>query len=227
MSVIEKTIIVSTSFRNRQYYTDKGYNVEPGAKEIEVSVDDLPRGCEREVTPVCDACGKVGRKRKWCHVFRDRMHGKDFCSACMYDINVLVDHSDVESAGEKTVRYWLGKHRLDYRTQVRQKGVIGASGRPLLFDFAVLGQDGQPAAFIEYDGPHHYRPVTFSGQDPGKSAQEFAYQQEFDRRKDRHCARLGVTMVRIKYDVTTEEIGKIIGRLKEELEEAAIWKDVG
>lgn len=163
VGVLEKTIEISTAFRNRQYYIDKGYFIGPGVKKLEVLVEDLPRGCEKLVTPICDACGTVGRPRKWSFVRRDRMYGTDLCSKCMYDINVIIDHGGSESVGEKTVKYWLDYYQLEYRTQVRRKGVTGVCRRPLLFDFAVLGLSGEPIAFIEYDGEQHYRPAVFDG----------------------------------------------------------------
>ncbi|OMD12021.1 hypothetical protein BJP50_25270 [Paenibacillus odorifer] len=217
MGVLEKTIEISTAFRNRQYYIDKGYSIGPGVKKLEVLVEDLPRGCEKLVTPICDACGKVGRLRKWSLVRRDRMYGTDLCSKCMYDINVIIDPGGSESVGEKTVKYWLGYYQLEYRTQVRRKGVTGVCGRPLLFDFAVLGLSGEPIAFIEYDGEQHYRPAVFEGEDPSKSGDNFVFQQEFDRRKDRHCTKAGVPMIRIKYALNVREIGEVISSLKGEL----------
>ncbi|WP_143812480.1 hypothetical protein [Paenibacillus sp. VTT E-133291] len=135
----------------------------------------------------------------------------------MYDINVIIDPGDIESVGEKTVKYWLDYYQLEYRTQVRRKGATGVCGRPLLFDFAVLGLSGEPIAFIEYDGEQHYRPAVFEGEDPSKAGDNFVFQQEFDRRKDRYCAKEGVPMIRIKYDLSIREIGEVLSRLKGEL----------
>ncbi|WP_440961256.1 hypothetical protein ACN6KS_02425 [Paenibacillus nitricinens] len=145
------------------------------------------------------------------------MYGTDLCAKCMYDINVIIDPGGRESSGEKTVKYWLDFYQLEYRMQVRRKGVTGACGRPLLFDFAVLGSSGEPIAFIEYDGEQHYKPSVFSEGDPSKADYNFAFQQEFDRRKDRHCAKAGVPMIRIKYALTVQEIGEVISSLKGEL----------
>jgi hypothetical protein len=217
VGVLEKTTEVSLVFNNRQYYIDKGYSIGLGVKKLDILTEDLPRGSEKLVTPVCDACGKVGRLRKWSLVRRDRMYGTDLCPKCMYDINVIIDPGGSESVGEKTVKYWLDTYQLEYRTQVRRKGVIGVCGRPLLFDFAVLGFSGEPIAFIEYDGEQHYRPAVFSGEDASKADDKFVFQQEFDRRKDRHCAKLGVPMIRIRYDLSVGEIGDVLSRLKGEL----------
>ncbi|MNV29359.1 hypothetical protein D3C71_1205820 [compost metagenome] len=215
MGVLEKTVEVTTTGKWTSYYREKGYDIT-GAKSV-VAVEDLPRGSTRMVTPVCDECGRVGRKRKWCLIYRDRVYGRILCADCLYDINVLVDTGGTESTGEMTVKYWLEANEVPYRTQVRRKGVTGASGGPLLFDFAVLDKTGEPVAYIEYDGEQHYRPVSFGGEDIEKAKQKFAVQQEHDRRKNRYCESIGVPMIRIRYDASIEDIRNEIIRVKEVL----------
>lgn len=218
MSFLEEFVEVTVSHSNRSRYSSLGYKTE-GVRTLLVAVRDLPKSSKILVTPICDNCRKVGRKRKYCLAFRDQMYGKDYCTQCMYDINVSIEHSGRESSGERAVRTWLESRGIDYRAQVRRKGVTGVWGRPLLFDFAVLGETGEPVAFIEYDGEQHYRPVIFAGDDPDPDevATKFAYQQEHDRRKDRYCESNGVPMIRIKYDVPLEEIGRELDRVKEVL----------
>lgn len=217
MSILEEFVETSISSATRGYYEEKGYGLSSGVRRIRVKPEDLRRTSEILVTPVCDECGKIERQRKYKFVFRDTFYGKYLCSKCRYDINVTLDHSSQESRGEYEVRRWLEDNGLNFRTQVRRKGVTGLSGRPLLFDFAVLNNYDEPIAFIEYDGEQHYRPVLFDGDDPEKADDKLIYQQEHDKRKNRYCEVLGVPMIRITYETPTSEIRAELEKRMEEV----------
>ena len=206
MAVLEEFVETRIDSTIRDYYAGKGYDVE-GVRRLKVRPTDLKRTSEIMVTPICDECGDIGKPRKYKFVSRDSFYGKYLCFTCRYDINVIVDHSQRESRGEYEVRKWLESAGVNFRMQVRRKGVIGCSGKPLLFDFAILDRNDNPTAFIEYDGEQHYKPVVFEGDDPEKAQDKFVFQQECDRRKDRHCEALGVPMIRITYETPISDVG--------------------
>jgi hypothetical protein len=112
------------------------------------------------------------------------------------------------SYGERAIYLWLERHSIEAIREWTDNGLSTSSDKRgrLRFDFYLPNQK----ALIEYDGLHHFEPVTF-----GKMAEEDA-QQEFERlkfndaAKDEWAGENGYKLVRIRFDERIED------RLEEE-----------
>lgn len=63
----------------------------------------------------------------------------------------------------------------------------------------------EPKVIIEFDGRHHFRPVSFGSKCPERTYQKFLKTQQNDRLKDRLAVENGYSMFRIPYWVTELE----------------------
>lgn len=100
----------------------------------------------------------------------------------------------VESRGERKVRDFLNKRRYLFTREYRFADCRDKKELP--FDFAVhLG--GGDLLLIEYDGEHHFRPVSYG--DDVRAARDFKRRQRRDRIKTDFCTARGIPLIRIPY----------------------------
>lgn len=221
MPIIPEYVEASVGSSSIEKYRALGYQDLKVGRKATIKVADLPPTSSTIVPFKCEHCGEVVSTYKFEKVRRYTICGLTFCHKCVYDIDASVPPPAKESWGEAFVRSWLQRNQLDFRMQVRRKGLDGVYRNPLMFDFAVIGALGQPVLFIEYDGPHHYRPYDYEGKGEEKTRVAFALQQEYDRRKDRYCARNNVPMLRLKYDLSERELAVRLGQAVLGLREVA------
>ena len=60
------------------------------------------------------------------------------------------------SKGEEKITKLLAAARIPFKREVSFKGLSGANGKLLRFDFAIFNARGQLLALIEYDGGQHF-----------------------------------------------------------------------
>lgn len=105
-----------------------------------------------------------------------------------------------ESRGEKGIRNWLEKNKIDF---VQQKKFIDCCDKkPLPFDFYLPTYN----VAIEYDGKQHYEPIQFFGGD-----KSFRIRVKHDKIKDDYCSKNSIRLLRIPYYQNTEsELNKFL-----------------
>lgn len=77
----------------------------------------------------------------------------------------------------------------------------------LKFDFAIL-KDGEVFCLIEYDGMQHYKPINHFGGVDG-----FSKTSRRDLIKNEYCLDKNIPLVRLKYDLSDDEIKEIIANI--------------
>lgn len=102
-----------------------------------------------------------------------------------------------ESKTEGHVAKYLDGANIKYTKQKTYDGLIGLGGRSLSYDFLVYKGD-VPVCLIEYQGEHHYKPVAYYG-----GEEKFEIQQQHDRLKRQHAAKLGLPLIEIHYKYQT------------------------
>lgn len=107
------------------------------------------------------------------------------------------------STGELIVKHILDDNNIDYRFQ------YGFSDckykKMLLFDFAVFANNNELQFLIEYDGKQHYESIEYFG-----GMEAFKKLQIRDEIKNNYCKEHNIKLVRLKYDLTEDEIKNII-----------------
>jgi hypothetical protein len=98
-----------------------------------------------------------------------------------------------ESKPESYIAKYLDASPLTYLKQKIFDGLVGVGGRSLSYDFIVM-KDDEPICLIEYQGEHHFKPIEHFGGD-----EKFEIQQEHDRLKRDHAARIGLPLIEIHY----------------------------
>lgn len=126
-------------------------------------------------------CGKCGHE--WNVTISQRTSSDTWCPVCN------------ESKGEKAVRYYLDSHTIPYDTQSKVEGLVGTGGGLLIFDFVVLDNLSGIHSVIEYDGIHHYRPISKDNE----ALVSYEKRKEHDRRKDEWCMHNRIPILRIPY----------------------------
>lgn len=78
----EKSLIIPLSATAYRRFTDLGYDWT-NKEELEVKVEDLSTGSSREITAICDECGKEAKMQYRVYLKRIAKHeGKYFCKEC-------------------------------------------------------------------------------------------------------------------------------------------------
>lgn len=95
------------------------------------------------------------------------------------------------SKGEKKIKLLLDENNIKYKTQYSFNNLKNKN--LLLFDFAIFIGD-KLSHLIEYDGQHHFRPISYFGGD-----KRFKIQQENDKLKNKYCLRNDIKLIRIPY----------------------------
>ena len=96
--------------------------------------------------------------------------------------------------GEIKIFEILSRAGLAYKEEYVFPDLIGSTGRPLRFDFAVFDDDGELDFLIEYQGIQHYEAKSKFG---GYSA--LAKQRYYDMKKREYCKKHNITLVIIPY----------------------------
>lgn len=110
------------------------------------------------------------------------------------------------SKGEEKVIEILKAARLTFRREVSFKGLYGARGKLLRFDFLVYNLKGQVLCLIEVDGAQHFQYTSFFH----KTKNEFYRQVEWDRRKNKFCLMNKIPLLRVPYwDIDTLTFEKL------------------
>ena len=104
-----------------------------------------------------------------------------------------------ESKGERTVRQWLERNKVIYKSQYKFPDCKDKCALP--FDFYLPEYN----TCIEYDGGQHFFPVNFSGEGAEYTEQQFKTTQYRDQIKNKYCADNGITLLRIPYFKNVEE----------------------
>ena len=112
------------------------------------------------------------------------------------------------SKGEEKITKLLTAARIPFKREVSFKGLSGANGKLLRFDFAIFNARGQLLALIEYDGGQHFQYTPHFQ----KTKNDFYRQLEWDRRKNKFCLLNKIPLIRIPYwdleDLTIDKIFK-------------------
>lgn len=77
----------------------------------------------------------------------------------------------------------------------------------LRFDFALL-QNGEVFYLIEYDGMQHYKPIKYFGGNEGYDKTVMR-----DKIKNDYCANKNIPLLRLKYDLSDQEIKEKIANI--------------
>lgn len=102
--------------------------------------------------------------------------------------------SQFRSRGEIKIEDILKMNNMNYKTEYSFPDLVGVSGRPLRFDFAVFNDDDEIEFLIEFQGKQHYTDYKLFG---GKRA--LAYQKYNDMQKKKYCQEHGYKLVEIPY----------------------------
>ena len=103
-----------------------------------------------------------------------------------------------KSKGEDTILNYLKDNNIKFSYQYPIKSI--ECNWPLRMDFAILDDEDNIVAFIEYDGIQHFEPVKFNGISEGKALSQFEKTQYNDRLKDVYCKKEGIPLIRIPYN---------------------------
>lgn len=101
------------------------------------------------------------------------------------------------SSMEQYIASLLAIHNIEYLTQYIFDDCVGIHGWQLRFDFYLPTYK----VAIEYDGEQHYKPISFFGGDS-----KLQTQQVNDRIKDTYCTQHNITLLRLPYTMTEDEI---------------------
>lgn len=111
------------------------------------------------------------------------------------------------SKGEEKIIKLLSAARIKFKREVSFKGLTGANGVLLRFDFALFNARGQLCVLLELDGRQHFEYTPFFH----KTKNEFYRQLEWDRRKNKFCLLNQIPLIRIPYwDIDDLTIDKIL-----------------
>lgn len=147
--------------------------------------EGLQKGERRKVKCLCD-CGSI----HICSV-TDLTTKHTMSCGCM-----------CKSKGELYIEEILQELNIDYERQKRFKAC--KNKKPLPFDFYIAKQN----VCIEYDGEQHYKPVKHWG-----GEKRFLERQLNDKIKNEYCNKNNITLLRIPYTKTRQEIFEIINNL--------------
>lgn len=97
------------------------------------------------------------------------------------------------SKGEKKIEAYLSENNIEY---IEQMTFDGCRDKCLLpFDFYLPDYN----ICIEYDGQHHFYPVTFNGVTRDKAMKNYKITLKHDRMKNRYCIDNNIELIRIPY----------------------------
>lgn len=150
-----------------------------------LSEEKSTRGKRRKVKCLCN-CGNI----HICAV-TDLTTGHTMSCGCMN-----------KSKGELYIEETLYKLNVTFESQKRFECCKNKKSLP--FDFYLPEYN----ICIEYDGEQHYKPVDFWG-----GEKKFLERQLNDKIKNEYCHKYNITLIRIPYTKTNQEIFEIINNL--------------
>lgn len=98
-------------------------------------------------------------------------------------------------------RFFSKKNNIKFTQEKVFDDCIGIKGYPLKFDFYIPSKN----ICIEYDGKQHFEPIEYFG---GKES--FKTQTENDKIKNIYCKNNKITLIRLPYTLSNNEINKKI-----------------
>ena len=98
------------------------------------------------------------------------------------------------SRGEIKIEEILQRAGLTFQEEYSFLDLLGSSGKPLRFDFAVFDDNGDIDFLIEYQGIQHYEPKSKFGGMAGLRKQQFN-----DMKKREYCKNHNITLILIPY----------------------------
>jgi hypothetical protein len=107
-----------------------------------------------------------------------------------------------ESSGETKIRSYLETHKIPFKPQISFRDLRGGKGKKLKFDYGFI-KDKKYC--IEYDGKQHFEHVSFFC-----TESEFEYQKKCDIKKTEYCKKNNISLLRIDYKKTDEQIYKLL-----------------
>lgn len=150
----------------------------------EYLIIDEPKGSFSKIRIIHKSCGS-----EFYQVVSDHLSGCG-CTKCN------------SSKGENLIERILIENNIKY---IKEKKFENCRyKRALKFDFYIPNEN----TCIEYDGIQHFYPIRYFG---GKKS--FELQKTKDSIKKDFCLNEGIKLIRIKYDMTNDEIFEIINRL--------------
>ncbi len=114
------------------------------------------------------------------------------------------------SYGQIKIEDILRQAGLQFQQEYSFPDLIGSTGHPLRFDFAVFDDDGEIDFLIQYQGIQHYQPKSKFGGMSGLKRQQF-----FDMKKREYCKKHNINLILIPYwdesIITYDYIMKLAG----------------
>lgn len=98
------------------------------------------------------------------------------------------------SYGEEYIETLLRDLGYKYKKEYCFQGLYGDSKVNLRFDFAILDNNENVIALIEYDGEQHFKAIPHWG-----GADGLRHRQENDMKKDMYCIQHNIKLIRIPY----------------------------
>jgi len=136
------------------------------------------------------------------------------CGNHFYDLPARILNGHVRSCGclkrssnELFISDFLNNLGVKYETQYKFDDCKSDKNYPLYFDFAIF-QGSNLLCLIEYDGIQHFTPKDIFG---GKDA--YKETQIRDAIKNNYCKDKGITLYRLPYTMTNEEIKEKITKI--------------
>lgn len=105
------------------------------------------------------------------------------------------------SRGEDNIINILDMYEIKYKYPKSFKKLKSIKGKPLRYDFYVPSQK----ILIEYQGRHHYQPITFGDYSYDVAKINFKIQQEHDKLKREYAREHGYKLIEIPYTVDGED----------------------
>ena len=146
-------------------------------------------------------------KNQWIWEFECPICNKTFTSL---PIKVATGHTTscgcrVQSSKEQLISKYLKDNNIQY---IPQYSFDDCKNKyKLKFDFAIIRND-KVFYLIEYDGKQHYTPIDFYG-----GVDSFYRILERDKIKNDYCKNNNIPLLRLKYDLTDNEIIKKIANI--------------
>lgn len=115
----------------------------------------------------------------------------------------------IASQYEEKAMKILRENNINYKTQFTFDDLLGSTGIPLRFDFAIFDKKNNLSHLIEIQGQQHFKIVPSWG---GK--EKFEQQQKYDQMKRDYCKKNNIKLIEIPYNkeisIKTMQLDKII-----------------
>lgn len=144
-----------------------------------------PNGAEKVMYECQCVCGKT--YIDWAHTIA---HGRSNCGC-----------KRIKSKGEKEIEKWLNNKQISFSPQYWFDDLRGDKNKPLYFDFAILDNEENVLALVEYQGEQHYHSMGC------KSIKNFGKRQRevTDPMKKAYCLSNDLLLWEISYQDNIEQ----------------------